>query len=607
MIRRIGVIAGLAILALFAPLPWPGHAPVERRFAVEARSFAYSPAVIHVERGDRVVLELQAQDVAHGLHVDGYEVEAESVPGQSARLEFVAGRTGQFKYRCSLSCGTLHPFMIGELVVGPNDPYWRGLLLTLLGAVATVAFARPWGASAVASVRRIDLTRLAWLRWLVRRRGLQSLAMLVTLAGFVLAVLTGLFGTPVGSANFAIIFVWIIWWAALKVVLVPLFGRAWCAVCPIPGPGEWVQRRGIVVKGNRPPLTLDWKWPRRLANGWLQNGMLVLVTALSPIILTVPRVTGVVLLAFILLATALSLLFERRTFCRYVCPVGSFVGVYALVAPLEVRVKDGEVCRAHAEKECYLGSAQGHGCPWLIQPWRLERNAHCGLCTECLKTCPKDNVAVQVRPFGADLWVRQGRRLDEAFTALIMLTGALLYSAVFLGPWGQLKDWAGTTSWSGRAVYSVAFLALNLLVVPGAFLGVTWLSRALGRARDLPLREGFAHYAYALVPLGLSLWIAFSFAFLFVNGSYAVSVLSDPFGWGWNLFGTRAFPHTPVLLGALPYIEIVTVVAGLVLSIRVAHRIVGERCVQGRERLALIPLAAFMTALAAVFMRLYLG
>ena len=36
---------------------------------------------------------------------------------------------------CSVSCGPLHPFMIGELIVGPNVPLWRAVGAALVGLV----------------------------------------------------------------------------------------------------------------------------------------------------------------------------------------------------------------------------------------------------------------------------------------------------------------------------------------------------------------------------------------------------------------------------------------------------------------------------------------
>ncbi len=63
--------------------------------------------------------------------------------------------------------------------------------------------------------QRLELTRIGWLKAALRWRGFQPTLMLVTLFFFALAVLTGFFGTPAGSHNFGIIFVWIVWWAAL--------------------------------------------------------------------------------------------------------------------------------------------------------------------------------------------------------------------------------------------------------------------------------------------------------------------------------------------------------------------------------------------------------
>ncbi len=139
----LALVTGLALIMVFAPLlaTTPGsHTPATRQIQVEARMFEFIPNVIHVSRGDHVIIELAAMDVVHGLYVDGYDIQTSAEPGVPARIEFVADKTGKFRYRCSVSCGAMHPFMIGELVVSPNLLFWRAVGLTMLAAAGTLVF-----------------------------------------------------------------------------------------------------------------------------------------------------------------------------------------------------------------------------------------------------------------------------------------------------------------------------------------------------------------------------------------------------------------------------------------------------------------------------------
>jgi hypothetical protein len=202
---------------------------------------------------------------------------------------------------------------------------------------------------------------------------------------------------------------------------------------------------------------------------------------------------------------------------------------------------------------------------------------------ECLRTCPHDNLAINLRPFGADLEQPSGRKLDEAFKAFIMLGSAVIYSAVMLGPWGFLKSAAyniGSPQW---LVYAAGFLVFIFLALPGLFYAAVALGQALsgGKGQSTSTRKGrlfaahrqsFVAFAYSLVPLGLAAWIAFSLSFVLANLSYLWPVLSDPLGWGWNLLGTAQAAWTPYLSGATPVLQAGVLLGGLLWAARTALR-----------------------------------
>lgn len=139
---RLVVLTLLAVAAaLLLVIPSPAAAnPQFRRFTVDARQFEYTPGRFEVNIGDRVALTLTASDVVHGFYLDGYRIEHRIEPGQTVTIEFVADQAGKFRYRCSVSCGPLHPFMIGELVVGPNVPFSQAVGFVLIALVGALFF-----------------------------------------------------------------------------------------------------------------------------------------------------------------------------------------------------------------------------------------------------------------------------------------------------------------------------------------------------------------------------------------------------------------------------------------------------------------------------------
>jgi heme/copper-type cytochrome/quinol oxidase subunit 2 len=134
------VIAGLVLA--FAPLPVQPITPQERTFRIDARQYAYSPSELKVNAGDTVTLQLVSNDVVHGLYVDGYDISVEADPGQTKTLTFVADKPGSFRFRCNVTCGAMHPFMIGKLSVGKNEWLIRSLGLAVIAALGVISLVK---------------------------------------------------------------------------------------------------------------------------------------------------------------------------------------------------------------------------------------------------------------------------------------------------------------------------------------------------------------------------------------------------------------------------------------------------------------------------------
>ena len=142
--RPRSLIVAATILSVLAALvvPWPASVSVAQhvRFDLTARQFAFEPATIRVNRGDTVTIHLVSQDAEHGLYLDGYGVNMQAEPGRSSEITFVVDREGSFEFRCSVTCGPLHPFMIGKLSVEPDLSFARALAATLIASVGAVVF-----------------------------------------------------------------------------------------------------------------------------------------------------------------------------------------------------------------------------------------------------------------------------------------------------------------------------------------------------------------------------------------------------------------------------------------------------------------------------------
>lgn len=256
---------------------------------------------------------------------------------------------------------------------------------------------------------------------------------------------------------------------------------------------------------------------------------------------------------------------------------------------------------------CYRGNENGYGCPWMEMPFRMRRNTYCGMCLECFKTCPEDNMAINLRPPAVDVLVDDKRGIDEAWKSFIMLGCAVVFYVFMMGPWGFLKDWQRGKTFLGLLKYMAASGIFTLLIVPAIYGIFVSITKRLNNVKEIPYKKLFLNYSYSLIPLGLLTWIAFCFAFLLPSGSYVIGVISDPFNWGWNLFGTAGFPWTPFLTYWIPYLQAISLLFGMVFSIDVGTKI--SRQMFDNKKQAVInflPIAGFIVLWTIIMLWLFL-
>jgi polyferredoxin/plastocyanin len=630
----LSLIAAVAVALSTQLFPAPTRT---RTLALEAKKYGYSPARIVVNKGDTIVLKPASLDVTHGFRLDGYPIEFimrrgatflkyayKDADGQIkadwdrvSEVEFVVDKAGKFTFRCTQTCGNLHPFMTGELIVRPNTPYTLFVSLSVWLVLSLVLYFRTDSGACFSGFKRINLLeKFPLLKKIVKLRSFQFFIILPNFVVFYLFILSSLWGSPVGNRNIAIIFVWILWWFVLKAVIVPLGGRIWCMMCPLPAPAEWLSRRSFTAVRfiSKPFKTLHHRftglqkdWPKKMDNIWLQNILFLALISFGIILITRPVATALLFLMILIMSLLLALIYRRRVFCQYLCPVGGFLGTYSMASMTELRAVDPDTCRQHKQKSCYAGGPGGWACPWKQYIGTMKRNNYCGLCTECIKSCPKDNVGLFMRPFGSD---RKIKGYDEMFNAVIMLVVAIVFSVTMSGPWGLIKDAANVTE-SRQIVPFIIYVAsiwtLALGVFPAIFAFTAKTARRLAGSRESD-RAFILRLAYILVPIGIFAWIAFSLPMLMVNYGYILNVLSDPLGLGWDILGTANFPFHPFYPEAIPVIQGVILLTGLYLGLSRGYLSLKDILTDSaaRTRAMIVP-SLFALLVINVFLRLYMG
>jgi polyferredoxin len=606
--RNIGRSA-FVVVALVGASVLTAHLRAEpprmRRIHIDLFRYGSDPETIVAARGDTLVLTFSARDTPHSFFLEEYGLDVKVTPNSGTvevadprrpaetpvvarEVVLIAGRpgllgflTGKSRFRCHVYCGEMHAFEQGTLVVRPNvlaAGAWG-----VLAAIPILTWLRIRRRPETSAQERFLFANVLERRPRLRRwLAIPDLQLRLMTAMSILAygvLLTSLLGTKMAGGNLGVLLTWVVWLFLLVVVLVPLGGRAWCTACPIPLFGDLLQRRHSTTHG-RP-------WPRRLANRIPRTLFFLAFGTVSILVVSQPRWTGWSLVVLVALATVLPLAFELRAFCRHLCPINGFISAYAPLGLLSLRARRTLVCHKCQERglrTCNTGNTCGRACPYGLTVSEIDTNAECGLCLECLRTCSYKNVTLHCRVGGLD---RLLRTRDEALQAIVLFVLAIVYCLVFLGPWHRVRDMINVVdkdNWRLFGLYAAALWMLALVIAPGVVYAAAAVGRRLARSRG-SVWEHFAPTASALIPMGLSVWIAFAVAMFFTEASFVLSAASDPFGWGWNLFGTAGRPWRQIAPEWVPAIQCAIVLVGFGLSLRVVHRAWIERAAGNHEAL----------------------
>jgi len=472
----------------------------------------------------------------------------------------------------------------GSVMVMGGIPFW--LFLVGIGGVIALSFGATerFGAPKLGTFRR-NLIKNKRVYAFVRSRYFQAVPQWFMIGALVYLVYAGLFGSRV--ANITPVAVWTIWWAAL-IFLVLFMGSAWCFVCPWDGVANLVSRLGVGRGGES--LSLNLPFPKALSNLYPAIALFALLTwlELGWGITTDPRATAYMGLGMAAAATVGALLWGGKKFCAHVCPVGRICGVYSNFSPIEIRARNPRACVSCTTEDCLNGAGEGQPCPTGISLKVVDQATDCTACTECVKSCQRNNVALNLRPFGSDLHGGVEPTMDQAWLAVALLSLTLFHGLSMTPAWENfapggtsILKWMSVNLGTPRDVnFTLAMLVA--VAIPVALYWGSCLISARWAGGSVSAERLFRNYAYSLLPVALFYHLAHNLMHLLMEGGAIVPLLSDPLGQGADYFGTRGM-HVGSLIGEGPLsvMQVALILTGHVFGIIVAHRI-GRRLYPNR-------------------------
>jgi len=443
----------------------------------------------------------------------------------------------------------------------------RAVMMTPIGQ-SVIPEQALWSVESKKNAFRIDLlTHVPGLRKFLLSRWYPEGIWIVMMVIFVPVTILGFIGSQSRDSSITLNLFWAWWWPGY-LFLFAFVGRVWCAVCPFMIMGEWMRQISLWLF---PRQQLTWKtqWLNRWGAWILFAGFVIIY--LWEKLWDLPHhayLSAWLLLAITAGAVIFSVIYERRLWCRHLCPIGGMNGMFAKLSIIELRSTQ-QVCGSQCSTfGCYKGSTEtalnfadalpnegqaSKGCPLYSHPAQLQDNRDCMLCMDCLKTCPNRSGQLNLRFPASDL-------LDDhhGFWAEVALL-LLLFGGVFMHHSQTILGWLG---WENVPVDADHFLTslpitLALLSIPAI---LTYFTHAIARFFDSE-QPDYLTIIYAYLPFVLAANLAHYIPSFITEAGQILPVLARSLGYS----GT-GLPTLTWSLDVAQFLQGVTLLSAMVFS-----------------------------------------
>jgi len=358
----------------------------------------------------------------------------------------------------------------------------------------------------------LNLLQYRPLKRLVQSRWYPG-AFQITTGLFFLGMVALVFSGDASGRQLALDLTWGVW-EPLAVLGALFLGRFWCALCPVGAAALFISRR-FSLKREVPQL-LRQRGPYLIAGGialiiWAEVTWDLFSSALG---------TAILLLIFVGLGLISGLVFRKLVWCRHLCPLGGLLGLLARCSCTEMR-SNHAVCNNDCKDHACVGRFGDSGCPVLEAPFTLQSNQDCILCGQCVKLCPEDSPALNLRVPGYELG--RVRYPTMIMTVLVpVLMGTQIYRGLFSLEglaWiaGEPMGWAVHLVGLGLC----ALFASGLIFLAGGLM--------FGPLVKFDLKKSWL-LNYALVPLLFSYELGFHLEVLLTRGGRVMPEARHFFG-----------------------------------------------------------------------------